>query len=233
MENQMKTLSIAAAILFIAHIAVFFTAFGILGSAIGWPGSLDLPALENLPLIQENASAVFQGYYLYLLSVMITLPMWVLTRCVLKDKTDVIGGTFFDLALYTLVAAVIFKALGILRWLFAMPYLALTLAADPASAPMVTMMFDTLNLYAGKAGEHLGVQLFTALYIALIAFSMLRMKGAFKWLGAGGVLIAMSFLPYGDLMGLDNGIFLMVSGYSNTAWMIALAVTLFVKRHDF
>ena len=229
----MKTLSIAAAILFITHMVVFFTAFGILGSAIGWPGSLDLPALESLPLIQDNASAVFQGYYLYLLSVIITLPMWVLTRRVLKGKMDIIGGVLFDLALYTLVAAVVFKALGILRWLFAMPYLAQTLEADASSAPMVTMMFDTLNLYAGKSGEHLGVQLFTALYIALIAFSMLRIKGAFKWLGASGILIALTFLPFGDLLGIDNGIFLMISGYGNTAWMIALATTLFIKRHDF
>ncbi|NET34024.1 MAG: DUF4386 family protein [Cyanothece sp. SIO1E1] len=162
--------------------AVFFTAFGILGSAIGWPDSLDLPARESLPLIHENATAVFQGYYIYLLSVIMTLPMWVLTRRALWGRMDEINRTIFNGVICICIAAVSVKVLGILRWLFAMPYLARLLVSDPTSEPMVTMMFDILNLYAGKAGEHLGVQLFSALYSLCAGFALIRMSGIFRWL---------------------------------------------------
>ena len=230
LNGQIQKLAITAAIFLVLQNIVFFTAFGILGGAIGWPGSLDLPAAESLPLIRENAEAVFQGYYIYLMSVIITLPMWVLTRQVLLGRMDAISRVTFDLVVYLCIAAVSAKALGILRWLFAMPYLAKLLESDPSSQPMVTMMFDILNLYAGKAGEHLGVQLFSSLYTLCAGFALTRMSGTFRLLGIAGIIVGILFLPYGDLLGLDNGIFLTVSGFANTAWTIALAFVLIMKR---
>jgi len=222
--SQIRQLEITGGVLLIAQNAVFFTAFAILGAAIGWPASLDLPAIESLPLIGENASAVFNGYYLYLLSVIITLPMWVVVRNALGERLDTLGRTLFDLAIYLCIAAVVFKGLGILRWLFAMPHLSDLLDAGDVSPAIISMMFDTLNFYAGKSGEHLGVQLMSALYTLCVGAALARLSGFLRWVGFFAMLVGLLFLPYADLLDLDNGPFLMISGYSNTALTIALAV---------
>jgi hypothetical protein len=50
-----------AAVLLIAQFVAMWGAFFILAPAINWPASLSLPPAEILPLIRDQASAVFLG----------------------------------------------------------------------------------------------------------------------------------------------------------------------------
>ena len=56
----------ATGILTILHALLMFTPLLVLGNAIDWPGSLDLPPAEALPLILSEAEAVQLGYGIYL-----------------------------------------------------------------------------------------------------------------------------------------------------------------------
>ena len=55
------------AILLIATSLLSFVPLVILGSAIGWPASLDKPAAQQLAAIAQAPQAVAMGYGVYLL----------------------------------------------------------------------------------------------------------------------------------------------------------------------
>jgi hypothetical protein len=58
------------------------------------------------------------------------------------------------------VASAVLQAVGLSRWVFAIPVLAQAHAADPADADHVFMLYAVLNQFAGVAiGEHLGQML--------------------------------------------------------------------------
>jgi hypothetical protein len=105
--------------------AVFFVGFYILGSSINWPQSLGLPAAETFRLITAHPGAVFSGYYVYLLSSLLFVPIALVLRALLRGE-NAVTDVVLDVAAALAVLSVAFRALGILRWLFAMPTLAKT-----------------------------------------------------------------------------------------------------------
>ena len=113
-----------AGVILIAQQAVFLVTFVILGAAISWPQSLGLPAAEAFPLITENETAVFTGYYLYLLSSVLLIAMAVALKSVLADERDSVLTVLLNIAATFGVVSGAMKILGIIRWLFAMPALA-------------------------------------------------------------------------------------------------------------
>jgi hypothetical protein len=54
---------------------LFLVPMIVLGRAIGWPGSLRLPAGEALPLIAREWLAVQIGYWAYLLTSLALIPL--------------------------------------------------------------------------------------------------------------------------------------------------------------
>ena len=155
-----------SAVLLILEPALFFAAFAVLAGAINWPASLGLPYNEILPLISANLSQVRFGYGLYLTSSLLTLPLGLALLMRLGNQPSI---SLWLTAAFMAMAA-IFKALGIARWLVAMPALANLLAADATKAPAIEAAFTALNEYGGGTlGELLGVGLMTGLWALMLA----------------------------------------------------------------
>ena len=208
---------------------LMYAAFFVLSSSIDWPASLDEPAAVNLPLILEERAAVVVGYGAYLAYSLLILPLAVMLYFALKGR-----GASPLLAVAAAVGAVsaLARALGIVRWLFLMPYLA-EIYADPASSPAtreaVEVAYTAFNEYAGGVGELLGVALTGALWVGLTSVALLRSGRFPRWLGLLGLLAAVLLLPgLLSVVGLDVGaLFAVVGGNVLLIWMLALAVVLF------
>lgn len=221
-----------AGVILIAQQAVFLVTFVILGAAISWPQSLGLPAAEAFPLITENETAVFTGYYLYLLSSVLLIAMAVALKSVLADERDSVLTVLLNIAATFGVVSGAMKILGIIRWLFAMPALAavyLDAQASQAMREAAALNYTLLNAYAGKLGEHIGVQLFTTLFIGTIGLVLLRTRRLSAWFGCVALIAAVMALPYEDLLGVDAGPFISISGAVTGLWTIALGIALLVK----
>ena len=174
-----------AAALLILEPVLFFAAFAVLATAINWPASLGLPYNEILPAILANLSQVRFGYGLYLTSSLLTLPLGLALLMRLgKDQSISLW-----LAAAFMAFAAIFKALGIARWLVAMPALANLFAADVTKAPAIEAAFTALNEYSGGTlGELLGVGLMTGLWALMLAIFLAdKMRFAAILLAMGAI----------------------------------------------
>lgn len=209
--------------------ALMFGAFGVLSSAIGWPQSLDLPASQALPLIREQAGAVSLGYSLYFLSAFLLVPLSVLVYRVLRERDG--DSAFLNITAALGVASGVLKLLGIVRWLVAMPALATSYAGgDGATRAAVSVMYETLNNYAGGVGEVLGVQLFAGLWTVMVSTVLWKLpRGRALALGgfASGVLLIAGLA---GVFGADLGPVLTVSGVAWQVWLISLSLTVLRAR---
>ena len=240
LESQGETISFKrirdvyrlAGIILIAQQLVFLMAYAILGAAIGWPQSLGLPAAESFPLIMENETAVFTGYYLYMLSAILLIPMAVALKGVFANERDsLLSVTLNSAAAFGIVSGAM-KILGIVRWLFAMPALAavyLNAQASQAVREAAALNYTVLNAYAGKLGEHVGVQLLTTLFIGTLGLALLRSRRVSAWFGYTALIAALMALPYEDLLRLDLGPLISISGAATGLWTLALGVNLLVQ----
>lgn len=212
-----------------AQFALMFGAFGVLASAIDWPQSLDLPAARALPLIREQAGAVAAGYSLYFLSAFLLVPLSVLLHRVLKERVG--AGAFLNVAATLGVAAGVLKLLGIVRWLVAMPALAAAYTTgDDATRAAVTVMYDTLNNYAGGVGEALGVQLFAGLWTLMVSAVLWTLPRG-RALATGGFAAgALLLAGLAGVYGADLGPVLTVQGVVWQFWLFALGLTFLRAR---
>ena len=162
------------ALLVLAQVVIFLVPLIVLGQAIGWPASLRLPAADALPLIARNAGAVQIGYWGYLLTAIAMVPLVIALRRFAHAKG--VAGLLVDTMAVLGIAAAVLKTLGIVRWLIAMPNLALLYSGtvDPAMRKMIEVSYVTLNSYAGSVGELLGVQLFSGIWLVLLGVTLMR-----------------------------------------------------------
>ncbi|MEI8147340.1 MAG: DUF4386 family protein [Alphaproteobacteria bacterium] len=171
--------------------ALFLVPMVVLGQAIGWPASLRLPASEALPLIAREAFAVQIGYWAYLLVSLALLPLAVSLRNYAIERG--VSGALVDTAAFCGAAAAVFKMLGIVRWLVAMPALAqLHGSASQANRAVIETVYVALNGYAGAVGELLGVQLVSGVWLVLTGLILIRL--AFPWLGRAAIVIGALFV---------------------------------------
>jgi hypothetical protein len=172
--------------------ALFAVPLIVLGKAIGWPASLRLPAAEALPLIAREALSVQIGYWAYMLTALATIPLAVALRA--YAHSNGVRGLLVDTAALLGAAARVFKMLGIVRWLVAMPGLATTYVTtkDAVTKTVIETGYTMLNGYAGAVGELLGVQLVSGLW--LIATGVILMRVGLRWTGIAGLLIGVLFL---------------------------------------
>lgn len=214
--RALGALLIAEGLLALAPIAI-------LGPAIGWPGSLDKPAAEQLAAIAAAPGAVTAGYGVYLLYSILIAPVMIALAARLR------GGLASPLGLTVAAFAtlsVLARSIGILRWLTVMPGLAAAhAAADPAARGQIEFVFDALTTYGGGIGEVLGVSLFMALALGLLAIGALPRGGLPTWVAAFGLVAALSLgaltLPvFGapDLMPVAVAVSLL------SLWMISVGV---------
>ncbi len=231
-NSQTPTLFKLAGISFLAEQLIFLMAFYTLGTSINWPESLGQPADVVFPLIVEQSPSVFGGYYLYMLSSIMLIPMAIFFKGALKDSDDKILSAFLNLVVALGIVSASMKVLGIMRWLFAMPMLA-NVYLDPDSSEALrqaaVMNYDLLNAYAGKLGEHVGVQLITTFLFGSMAVALIRSTKVSSLWGWVALPIALLSLPYEDLLGTDLGPFLMISGTTIGFWILGMG-GYFVKK---
>lgn len=211
--------------LLLAQFAAMWGAFFVLMPAIDWPASLGEPAAAILPLIAEKAGPVLAGYASYMLHALLLIPL-----AALLPQALGMGAVAGRLALALGALAGLAKALGIARWLFLMPGLAagyLDPAATEATRAAIAVVFDAFNAYAGGVGEILGVGLFAGTWTILLSAALLRLGGAARWLGYGGLAAAallLATLP--SVVGVESPLLLTLSGVAWQLWTAALAIWL-------
>jgi len=221
-----------AAIFLIIEFLLIFAPLIILGSAINWPASLDEPASVNLPLILEQYTAMMTGYSIYLVYSLLFWPMAYLTgRAIVIDDTE---NTLFRVASGFAALSALARALGIVRWLFAMPVLA-RLYINPTvsenSKESISMVYEMLNAYAGGIGELLGVNLFASIWLALISLLLIRSPQWPQWLGYFGFVVAAALLlNLLEVVGIDMGAMITVSVTLLHFWMLAIAIAFLRKK---
>jgi hypothetical protein len=209
--------------LLIAEGLLALAPLAILGPAIGWPASLDKPAHEQLAAIAGAPGAVTAGYGVYLLySVLIAPVMIALAARLRGGLASPLGLTVAAFAALSTLA----RAIGILRWLTAMPALAAAHAtSEPATRTQIELVFSALNDYGGGIGEVLGVSLFMALALGTLGVGALRGGGLPTWISVFGLVAAAALgalaVPvFGgpDVMPVAVAVSLL------SAWMIAAGV---------
>jgi Domain of unknown function (DUF4386) len=173
----------------IAEGALALAPLAILGPAIGWPASLDAPAAQQLAAIHAAPGALQAGYGLYLLYSLLIAPLMV----VLAARQ--FGGLQRPLAATVAafgVLSALARAIGILRWLTAMPELATAhAAAEPAQRAVIEQVFAATTAYGGGIGELLGVSLLMALSLGLYAGASLVLRLGAAWLNVLGLVAAL------------------------------------------
>ncbi len=210
----------------IAHALLFLIPLAVLGFAIGWPANLDLPASHNLPLLLSQAGAVKLGYGVYLLYSVLFWPAVLLIGRALSGRDEL--PLLLKLAAGFALVSTLARSLGIIRWLSVMPVLAGHYqGGDAAVQATVSVVYDAFNAYAGRVGEVLGVFLFAAISVWLLAIAMWRGKLVPRWIAGMGFFtaIGLSVLSL-ELLGLDMGALIAPFSVLYMAWMVCLGVFL-------
>ncbi len=205
-----------AALFLAAQFVLMITAYLVLSSAINWPVSLDDPASISLPRLVQQADPVRFGYACYLMVALLIVP----ATAALNSRLGLTGGiaaTTMGLAVISATA----KAIGICRWLFAMPGLADAYVAPGADQTSIALVFQTLDAYAGGIGEIVGVGLVSGVWTLIVSSLVFSKQGILaKVTGCFAFLMGLSlflFIPAG--FGVDLGPVLSIS---NFGWQIAL-----------
>jgi hypothetical protein len=130
--------------------------FTLLARGFDYPDILRQPSDQVLERFTAGGSRLVLTWWGFAMSAVLLAPTAVLLSATLADANP----TVLALATATGLLAALVQFLGLIRWPFAVPYLA-RLAGDPATTPAtrdaVEVVFQTLNRYLGVAvGEHLG-----------------------------------------------------------------------------
>lgn len=201
----------------------------VLGAAIGWPGSLSDPASIALPRLADNEGAVRFGYAAYLLySVLFAVTVTMLARLVEGDMAKGVRRLVVGFA----IASVVARSIGIIRWLAPMPELAdaYTSATDDGQRFAIERIYDMLNSFGGTIGEALGVGLFAAISIGLLAVGLLRSSAIPRWISVWAVISAVA-LAIGsvELLGVDPGPLLTITVTIVQLWFLAAGAWLLAR----
>ena len=220
------------AVLLLIEAFLIFVPLIILGAAIEWPASLGDPAHIALPRLVENAAAVRNGYFVYLVYSLLFWPVAYLTIRVVNGAGPL--SPLLQIANGFAALSTVARTIGIIRWLFPMPVLARAYvdpATTAATREAIGMIYVTLNEFAGSVGEVLGVSFFAALWLALVSVAILRSVHLPNWLGYFGFFataaLASSLV---ELWGIDLGGLITVTVAMIHFWFMA-AAAVFLRQN--
>jgi hypothetical protein len=199
----------------------------ILGSAIDWPVSLGDPASVMLPRIIEQQSSVQVGYLAYLIySILFVVLIALLSEIILGNGHRVLKQIIIAMA----TASTLARSIGIIRWLVPIPELAVrwSTAGDEQQRYAISVMYDLLNAYGGTIGEVLGVSVFAACAIALLAIGGWLRGSAPRWFSLGGLVAVGALLATSsEVIGIDPGSIVPILGTATVqCWFLATGIWL-------
>lgn len=220
-----------AGVLLLAQFAIFLIPVIVLGNAINWPASLGEPASVVLPLITEQSGAVTLGYFSYMISAFLIIPISVLLYRIFREHAPTLIGISTVMGLISGVM----KILGIVRWLVVMPTIAaiyLEPSASAATRDAAAVAFEAFNEYAGGVGELLGVAFFSGLWTSFVAVAILRTGVLPRWIGWFGLIAAFVVIyPFASVFGIEMGTVILVGSVTLwQLWMITTGVVLLFSR---
>ncbi|GAB4112358.1 MAG: hypothetical protein Fur005_45600 [Roseiflexaceae bacterium] len=228
-----QPLTFVTAIILLLEGLLLFVPMAILGQAINWPASLDLPAAEMLPLLQAQLEPTRLGYAVYLIYSILFFPLALLVNRLIAERQAEAGGqsgVLLQIGLGFAALSTLARSIGIIRWLVAMPVLA-RLYTDPnataANQAGIAAAFEALNAFGGSIGEVLGVNLFAGVWLLLTSITILRTGALPRWLGIFGLLAAASlFVATIEIFGVNIGALIIVSTSGIQLWFLAAGAVL-------
>lgn len=172
---------------------LFNVAFTLLNQRFDYPDVLREPTGDVLRRFREGGTALVWIWWAFALSAILLAPVVVLLAGQLGDA----DGTVVALSVVFGVLASAVQFLGLIRWPFAVPYLArVAEGAEPGSPrhEAVDVVFQVFNRYLGVAvGEYLGYSL-TGVWSILAGVALIQTDAVPAWLGVLGVVIGPLFL---------------------------------------
>jgi hypothetical protein len=187
------TTRILTGALLIALPVAYNVLYTLLARSFDYPGILRRPTAEVLARFEAGGSRLIMTWWGFAMSAVLLAPTAVLVSATLSDA----NATVLALATSIGVLAALVQFLGLIRWPFAVPYLARTVA-DPAintaTKEAVDVAFQTLNRYLGVAvGEHLGY-LFTGAWTGLVGLALIQSEVLHAAFGVTGLILAPLFV---------------------------------------
>jgi hypothetical protein len=186
----------AAGTLLIVVPIVFNLAFIELGRAFEYPTILRKDPDEILRRFAAGGMGLLLRWHLLFISALAMLPLAVLLALVLAYDA---GSALTTLTIVVGVVAGLVQALGLGRWVFAVPELARRYVAAEGSDGATTrgsieVAFAVLHRYLGVGvGEHLGY-LATGCWTILVAISIVQGSILPGWTAVAGLVIGLALL---------------------------------------
>jgi hypothetical protein len=217
------------AALLIVDALLAFAPVVILGTTIGWPASLSLPAAQQLALIGAHPGAVATGYGLYLLYSLLIAPAMIgLAALAFGGLHRPFAATVAAFAALSALA----RAIGILRWLTVMPALATAHAvATPDERAQIELVFTAITRYGGGVGEVLGVGLLMSVAVGALAIGAFRARCLPMGLTVSGFVVALLLAAVAmPTLGLPRVVPAALAVTVLSVWMVACGLWV-LARH--
>jgi hypothetical protein len=188
--------------------------FSLLTRWFDYPDILRRPTDEILTRFAAGGSRLILTWWGFAMTAVLLTPTVVLMSATFADA----NSTVLALATAIGVLAALVQFLGLIRWPFAVPHLARTMA-DPATTSStkdaVEVVFQTLNRYLGVAvGEHLGY-LFTGFWTGLVGLAIVQSDVLVPAFGVVGLILGPLFV----ICSLE-----FVGSFEARGWRIAAAL---------
>jgi hypothetical protein len=187
------TTQVLTGLLLVVLPVAYNSLYTLLARGFDYPDILRQPTGQVLERFAAGGSRLVLIWWGFAMSAVLLAPAVVLLSATLVDADPTV------LALATAIGllAALVQFLGLIRWPFAVPYLA-RLTGDPATTPAtrdaVEVTFQTLNRYLGVAvGEHLGY-LFTGVWTALVGVALIQSDVLHPLFGVVGLVLAPLFV---------------------------------------
>ena len=175
---------------------VFNVAFFELGRAFEYPAILRKEPDEILRRFAAGGTGLLLRWHLLFVSALAMVPLAVLLALVLADDA---GSALTTLTVVVGVIAGLVQALGLGRWVFAVPELARRYVAaegpdGAATRGSIEVAFAVLHRYLGiGVGEYLGY-LATGVWTILVGVSILQGAILPGWTAVAGIVIGVALL---------------------------------------
>jgi hypothetical protein len=165
----------------------FNVTFAILARSFEYPDILRRPTDEILSRFRAGGSRLILQWWAFMLSGVVFLPAAVLLPYLTGGNRLLVS-----VAVAVGILAAIVQVIGLLRWVYLVPYLARVhadTAANPSTREAVGIVFQSLHRFLGVGvGEHLGY-LFTGAWTMLTGIAMISGTAFASWLGWVGIVL--------------------------------------------
>ena len=187
------TAEVLAGVLLIALPISYNVLFTLLARSFDYPDILRRPTADILTRFAAGGNRLILTWWGFAMTAVLLAPTVVVLSVTLGDA----NSTVTALATAIGVLAALVQFLGLIRWPFAVPHLARTMA-DPTTTSgerdAVDVVFQTLNRYLGVAvGEHLGY-MFTGFWTGLIGLAMIQSEMVAPAFGVIGLVLGPLFV---------------------------------------